>query len=481
MEKEFANIYTGLQSYVHYRYNNYTPTQNAALNRERLLSTVLVNKQDLKGLETRLNRYYLNKGNLQGIVPQEVLNKFNKIIEEKLGTSRVNKSINFETLGNQNSKFAEQAWGNFSRQVDLGKTKFKLQTAEKALREIKNRMSYLVNEETQQNIEKEIVGIESIIKDLGERFATDTYVPRSDAQAETLAQKIQYLESVLSGGSATVHGAYAEYVVALMAACVESKGKSETEKMLKDFQKNLENIGGTRTQAAFSMGNDSYFGTSNINTIMGNRKQKHDVASNIVYTSNFTQDKVDVNIQFKGKTIPTSVKNYNLANTNFDKISLLSGTGILALLNQEARFVNHWLNISPIRQGLTVSQAPSGEKSTVDSDMKFLLAYRGMVGGRLSAQGQSAAAKVLVINDNSQGRFRVFRVSSLLRNISNDLSLIDIKTSPNLFEMKNEWVGESMKNSENAYSRVTNLLAELNRIKIHISMDKKLIKPAFGY
>jgi hypothetical protein len=49
--------------------------------------------------------------------------------------------------------------------------------------------------------------------------------------------------------------------------------------------------------------------------------------------------------------LPASIKNLNLANTKFKDIHLLSGVGILALLNQEAQFVNHWLNISPVRVG----------------------------------------------------------------------------------------------------------------------------------
>jgi hypothetical protein len=77
----------------------------------------------------------------------------------------------------------------------------------------------------------------------------------------------------VSGGSGKAHGAYAEYVVALMAACTEGKTKKEINNIIKNFEKNLKNIGGSSSRATFSIGNDGFFGgKSNVEEIMSGRK-----------------------------------------------------------------------------------------------------------------------------------------------------------------------------------------------------------------
>ena len=46
--------------------------------------------------------------------------------------------------------------------------------------------------------------------------------------------------------------------------------------------------------------------------------------------------------------------------------------------------------------------------------------------------------------------------------------------------MKNIWIGnKEEKDSENAYRRVTNMLAQLNTIKLRVSIDKSVIKGIF--
>jgi hypothetical protein len=154
------------------------------------------------------------------------------------------------------------------------------------------------------------------------------------------------------------------------------------------------------------------------------------------------------------------VKNYNLSNPKFNDIGLLSGVGLLALLNQEARFVNHWLNISPLRIGgpkNSNQDAPTNLKNKVDEDMKLVIAYRALAGGRTTGRDNkhSLMAKIFIINDNSTGKFKVFRISDILNNISNNLDMLHITTQPDLFSMKNIWEGEDSNNADNAYKRVT--------------------------
>lgn len=484
---EIKKIYTGFQSYIHYNYNNYRQQkQNIIMdNFKKSLST----NADLKLLENRLNNYFIKdaKGNVMGEVPQELLTRFYEVIEEKFNNTNYEKAINFETLGNQNAKFAKKQEEHLARLVQLGHKYFSPATAKKAIDNMRKRIELLNSETTKREAEQILDEIENTFTNLKKQYSTSEHARwyRTSKDVNSFAASIEALAQMLAGGSGTIHGAYAEYVVALMTAVTENKTKESIDEMLTAFEKNLENIGGAQTQATFTTTN--YFGligdnqVDNVSTVIGGRKQIYDKDSNIVYTTNTTSDKVDVNIQFNGVELPASIKNINLQNKLYNNISLLSGRGLLALLDQEAKFVNHWLNTVPSRYGGPQSNnAPLKDINEANKDMKMLLAYRALVGGRkIATGGSSQKAKIFIINDNSQGKFKVFRMTDLLDDIEKNLNYLKITTYPDLFNLKNTWVGDSNYNANSAYKRVINLLTELNVMKLHISIDKNIIKYAF--
>lgn len=477
-----TKIMTGLQSYVHFRYGNYN--KNTTLIKNNFINSLAVDA-DLIGLENRLNKYFIKNGNnMMGEVPEEVLERFNQVIQEKFSAADLGK-INLETLGNQNSKYAKERGEALKRQVKLGQQSFYRKTAEKAIANMKQRIQYLTNSDTKEYAEQQLNSIQQEFQLLSNQMGNENRWYRSalDFRVASFAQSIEELQKILAGGSSTIHGSYAEYVVALMSAVAENKAKNGVNDILINFEKNLQNIGGQHTSAAFSIDNSHFFGKANVSEIIGNRHQIYDKNSGIVYTANTTQDKVDVNIQFNGVSLPASIKNLNLANTKFKDIHLLSGVGILALLNQEAQFVNHWLNLSPVRVGgpqMTQKNAPSGVKEAEDKNMKFLMAYRALAGGRTTKEGTNSLAKIFIVNDNSTGRFKVFGMNTILKNIQNNLDLLNIKTTPDLFSMKNIWEGRGLGyGSENAYRRVTKMLAQLNATKLYVSIDNSIIKNAF--
>lgn len=487
-----TRIYSGLQSYVHFKYSNYKydEVRIKTSNFKKQLET----RADLQSLENSLNKYFIKStsGDMMGEVPDEVLQYFYQVIDQKFSREDMSK-INLETLGGPASKYALHKQQEFDRLIKLGSQYFNKKTIIKAIKEINKRIPYLIESDGKKDIVKKFNDIKTIFKKLNQDGQREMkWWHRSNKEVDELATLIAEVNKMLASGRSTVHGAYAEYIVALMSAVGEEKGQKTVDEIIRDFKDNLINIGGAKTQATFSTKN--FFGLTSevtgtkqdvqsvVSEVIGKRHQYYDADSNIVYTSNITQDKVDVDIKFNGVNLPVSVKNINLNHPTIPDISLLHGTGILALLDQEAKFVNHWLNISPERVGNDVNDnASASDKKRVDDDMKLLIAYRSLAGGRSIVTGKAQLAKVFVVNDNSTGKFKVFRIYDLLNDIEKDLNFLNITTEPDIFNLKNKWIGVQKElSAENAYRRVIDLLAKLNAAKISVSINKNIIQKAFS-
>lgn len=201
--------------------------------------------------------------------------------------------------------------------------------------------------------------------------------------------------------------------------------------------------------------------------------------NDIEVSAGTTQDKVDIIADIpNNQTINASVKNYNLSGKYGNHIGILSGTSSLKYLQEYPHFTNHYLNITandgrddPAPSSL-VQQAHNIAKMTL-----VLHALTGAVWGKQSngSYGKSAQAEILIVNDNStNGHFKVYFMSDILKNIIKNIDLATVKGFNSNYT--NNWVesykGEKgHKNRQCAYKRAANVLAQLHQQKLEVSIS----------
>lgn len=214
---------------------------------------------------------------------------------------------------------------------------------------------------------------------------------------------------------------------------------------------------------------------------------------------NYTQDKVDIiiNLDNSGlnddlKDIKASVKNVNFNGANERGISILTGTSIIARIQDYWDFTNHYLNVTANNSSnSTVPREFSGNSVLLNQAhqaLKMTLAYHALVGGdwtqkRNGSITQMDEAQVFIVNDNSQkkGHYKVYFMDELInKNLSQNLNSVIVKingqeTAPN---WTNEFIEakKGVKNSTLAYARIAKILAEMQRAKLEVAMSPEILK-----
>lgn len=197
------------------------------------------------------------------------------------------------------------------------------------------------------------------------------------------------------------------------------------------------------------------------------------------FTTKFTQDKVDIEVEFGGEKILGSVKNYNLANTKFEDIHLLSGRSVLALVQEYGDFVNHFLNIAAEHEdnentehGEFLNDAIVIMKLTI-----LLKALQGAVFAkdRNGQIGNTATVDVFIINDTSIGRYKVYSINEILNAIEDNIDLLKTGDFDKMSRLSNDPVdlNEGL-NMADARVRISNLLAQLHSMSLQVSIDRQI-------
>ncbi len=268
-----------------------------------------------------------------------------------------------------------------------------------------------------------------------------------------------------------IQGLMGEYIPAITQYVLENKIQVTTEDLLKSFLvadkligsngsiQRLDTtafIGGLKAQRnneVFSFGND------------GEVKAR----------THATQDKVDVILDVPGnpgEKISASIKNYNLNKTN--SITLQKGSRPLTYFIQDyPLFANHYLNITAAHEE---GEQPAGNEVTrAHNLMKLTIATHALAGAMRTTTGRQATAELLIINDNSKGRYKVYYIDDLVRKLSNYISHIDIEGYDNPV-WNNDFIKDSSNNMKSAYARVSKMLAELHRTNItKVSMSTNIL------
>jgi len=116
--------------------------------------------------------------------------------------------------------------------------------------------------------------------------------------------------------------------------------------------------------------------------------------------------------------------------------------------------------------------------------MRLTIAAHALAGGLLGKRKDNGAiehsqkAEILLVNDNSSKRgFRVYFVSDLINKIIQNIDLITIDGYNNP-TWDNKWVSNGMtgrmgKSVEAGFRRSMNVIAQMHKMKINVSIDSK--------
>lgn len=315
-----------------------------------------------------------------------------------------------------------------------------------------------------------------------------------------LIDKLRRLEELLKSGNRQKHGEFAEAIAAITAYLAASKIENIQEDFLqKGVVGILKDLGVTpKAKSASAINMRLLFNGLNqsdlANKIARNRKGKltfRDDEYGILYSSNYTEDKVDANILFDNdstlRSIRSTIKNYSFKNQMaHPNIHFVTTTNILSLLQAEERFLNHWLNVYPERiipasmkrSYKNWGRPTDGERKIAEEQMRYYLTKEAIAGGRYARQengnsGFSPKAEILIINNHDTGRFKVYDINALLNQLKNNLDLVTIDAKPNLWDIKNTYVYDNgALTLAGATRRITNLIGDLASIKLKLSVSK---------
>ena len=155
-----------------------------------------------------------------------------------------------------------------------------------------------------------------------------------------------------------------------------------------------------------------------------------------LYSMQVVQGKSDINFTLKGIDINASIKNYNVGGKH--DISLVSKSPLRDLIQKDADFLCHYLNVLSehgYESWENAYEPAFYTKSLAHNTMRKLIFCRSLIGGgyyemrRNLTKGYSAAVDLFILNDNRQGRIKVYYVDEIISKVLQDINLMSIASN----------------------------------------------------
>ena len=308
------------------------------------------------------------------------------------------------------------------------------------------------------------------------------YVERKGKKEDNFINNLNKVMSQFVGDSRTsAAGEYAEAVVVatnFLANATAAKGVNEIKKVL---EKNIKGTERSQKGLKTELFSKDYVDLDQVvkGTVYESDKIKNENGD--YFSMVATQDKVDAIIQFNDIDIATTIKNYDLSNMRYEDIHFLKGRSVLALTQEFTDFLNHYLNITGSVGKGEISSDVFNEAQKIMKLTIFLKALQGSVYAKNTKTGNvgmTQAAELLIINDNSIGRFRVFTIDQILSKVELELEKnINLLKTGSLDKVKdfNDYVGVGP-SFESAKIRISKLLAKLHQMELEVSVNKTVFQ-----
>ena len=277
-----------------------------------------------------------------------------------------------------------------------------------------------------------------------------------------------------------LEGDLAEHAVSAIGAAFTSQVGSNTKQLIEQGV-----VGSNKEKNVFIT--NQFMKGIDIKTVMQNSSYRLSEDGITWEITGGTDGKVDASIKINDSIITSSVKNYDFssANPKVKSVSLVSGTNMLFLLSNKARFLNHYLNQS-------VDTAPDAVAQAANEQMKVMILLLAFTGGGTRKNKSGALyenrADVFVINDKSQKYgIRVVSIYDLFEKIVLTPSLysgVEVNFNSS-HRWKNKFYGESAGGYEildprMADKRISNILAQVHSYKIKASIGLGTMKQALN-
>lgn len=256
-----------------------------------------------------------------------------------------------------------------------------------------------------------------------------------------------------------------------------------TEELLAFAQKNFNKLAGKKSQKGLQK---KYFSTFvDFDKLIYKTKgwdRKYTVDDFGLYTVKATYDKVDLTIDIDDMKIPVSVKNYNLQNTV--NIHFLTGKSWIRLVQEYGDFVNHYLNIVPLRKGAKTRkiQAPSNDVNPMLKAMKLTIFLKAIIGRDIAKKGLTDTAELLIMNDTTPGKvgqMKVYHIVDLYNKAfmhPDYIVLNDTINNPN--KISNTWVSrkrDATSFSDATQERITKMIRTMQNRRIDVQVSKLIL------
>lgn len=180
-----------------------------------------------------------------------------------------------------------------------------------------------------------------------------------------------------------------------------------------------------------------------------------------------------------------SVKNYNLAKNSSGKIHFLSGTSLIATLQEYPDFLNHYMNITADHPGrYSNTMLYTSAKNT----LKLLLATKALEGGSISQGGAGKKADILIINNSgnttssAQGQYLVADINTIANNLARSLSILQHVSlgkplDSSSFALDNVWQGENkVPYYGYAMARIRKIIQQMHSTKFDVQISVKELR-----
>lgn len=295
--------------------------------------------------------------------------------------------------------------------------------------------------------------------------------------------------------AADAAGKLYEGVVAMVPYLIEAMSQKNTTDMVNYLQSSISQ-GLKNTTITANIKSHKGIKASSVSAWATNKSfydkvSRHKVLSNGDLVSlNYTQDKVDVSYTFNGKSYNFNAKNENMfaQGEKQNKITFLSGSNLISLVQEFDDFVNFYLNIKGLHSGVEQPNDSLLDRATIIMKLTILLkAIQGHVygvDGNYSNGHTTNAANLIIVNNNATGQAKVYHILDILNRLngSMDKLLADkLKTGDlDKYDDKpieaNAFIGDAeIKSMDQAKERIATYLAKLASMQLEVSITKDLI------
>ena len=275
-------------------------------------------------------------------------------------------------------------------------------------------------------------------------------------EAESVITAINKLAAKSMGAANLQKGTLFEYIIAVAPLV----GQGEALQKLQEF---ISKVVGTSDRSSVTFDSKDFSAAVDLQKVLGTN-YTYDVSDKLYSTTGVHQNKVDVELGFKNKTVGVSAKNINLRAGH--DIHLLSGASMLSILaNSGNDYANHYLNVVATHG----NNALGSVLNLAHESFKISALLMAFEGYRNSLSGK---ANVFVINDNTTGKVRVYNIADLIVSATSELNSYTVTANGNSvdsIQLRNEW------NDDGYPGRITDLLASVHAQKISVALSPNIL------